>query len=87
MIEHHQQKLFKIIPSFFEGITIGSHVFYRDKNPPLWLKLHEAVHVAQFEKHGLFGYFFRYVYGYFKNGCDYHKIPLEVEAYKISSPE
>lgn len=87
MIEHYQSKLFRFVPKFFEGITIGKHVFYRSTTPPLWLRHHEAVHVEQFKKYGLFGYFVRYVYGWVSNGFHYHKIPLEVEAYKVSSPE
>ena len=87
MKEHYSSKLFAVIPRRFNGITIGRHVFYRSATPPEWLVKHEAVHVEQFKRYGFFGFIFRYCYGYFKNGCDYRKIPLEVEAYKISSPE
>ncbi|MCK5602013.1 hypothetical protein KAR91_09095 [Candidatus Pacearchaeota archaeon] len=87
MIEHFKSKLFCIVPKFFSGITIGNHVFYRSATPPEWLKKHEAVHVKQFAKHGLIGYFIRYWYEYIINGFDYHKIPFEIEAYNISAPE
>jgi hypothetical protein len=87
LVEHRQSWVLKILPSWVGAITFGRHVFYRDAEPPEWLVKHEAVHVEQFKRYGFFGFLFRYCYGYFENGCDYRKIPLEVEAYKISSPE
>jgi len=70
----------KVVPKGFSAITFGSHVYYKGENPSRRIIKHEHTHIKQYEKHGLFGFWFKYTWQWVKNGFSYKKIELEQEA-------
>ena len=78
------------LPKLFKAgaVTIGNTIYYAINNPPLWLRVHEEVHVVQYDEHGVLGYLFKYVSDYIKNRFKgmkhqeaYRNIPFEIEAF------
>lgn len=87
------------LPKGSDGLTLGSLVIVRRRTmhePDGFEQLirHEQVHVAQFREVGVVGFFRRYVgaylwwrlCGYGHYGA-YRRIPFEVEARYLSSPQ
>jgi len=69
------------------AITLGSTIYFRDLdiyNPHtakgLAFLAHEIKHIEQFERHGLVGFYFQYLGGYFRRGYG-RGIGFEDEAY------
>lgn len=84
------------LPRFLrvEGVTIGTHIYYEDSNPPPTLIRHEMVHVKQYQQYGIVGYLIRYLYHYLKGRLKglshteaYYKIPFEEEAFRLQEEE
>lgn len=70
------------------AVTIGETIYYETDNPPLWLRVHEEVHIKQYEEYGVVGYLYRYFRDYLKNRLSgmnhdtaYRNIPFEIEAF------
>ena len=76
------------VPKGADGITLGSLIIVRaGAETSTYLLRHEAVHVRQWRRHGVFGFLVRYVGAYltwrlrgFGHDGAYLRIPLEVEA-------
>lgn len=58
---------------------------YRDWLPTLIA--HELVHYDQWMRYGFFGFLTRYVGDWARNGFDYQKIELELEAWVLENDE
>ena len=62
------------------GITLGHHIYFKRSEAdvtPEMLK-HEMCHVAQIDKHGLVGFYLKYLWYSLRHG--YKNNPFEVEA-------
>lgn len=79
----------------FDGLVLGKFCFIKDsKNDSIEQKaliLHEAVHIEQMNRLGIFYFYFTYYIYFFVNFLKYkdaykayYYIPYEVEAYEIS---
>jgi hypothetical protein len=54
------------IPPF--GVFIESRYKYENKNRPKSIYMHEKVHWSQYEKMGLFSFYFNYLKSYINSG-------------------
>ena len=81
--------IFKLpLISSYSGVVIGRWIFFKDKNPPQTLITHELVHQEQMDRHGVFGFYFKYaidyirlLFKYWNHKLAYYNIPFEIEAY------
>ncbi|MCX6755708.1 MAG: hypothetical protein NT068_04220 [Candidatus Nomurabacteria bacterium] len=69
------------LPKPRRGMTIPPFgIFVRKEVTEAWEEKHEDVHWAQYQKLGLFKFYFKYLYEFIKNG--YFKNSFEIEARK-----
>lgn len=76
------------VPPGSAGITFGSTVIVRKgREERRRLLMHELVHVEQYRRHGLVGFWIRYLTAYlgwrlrgYDHWSSYRRIPFEVEA-------
>lgn len=85
---HYASPLLKLFPRDTLAVTLFGHVFFRDADPPQWLRNHERIHCDQMKRDGTLKFYLTYVLSYYKNlraGQDsltaYKNIPYEAEAY------
>ena len=84
MVFHWNSKLAKIILSNYHAVTIGNHIYVREKQTyynNTWhirIVIHEGTHIKQYQRYGFFNFIFKYAFMYIKYG--YAKHPLEIEA-------
>lgn len=71
-----------------DAITIYPFSFFREANPPEWLRTHERIHVAQVRRDGWWRFYASYIWQYLRGrwrrmGHDaaYRAIGYEAEAY------
>jgi hypothetical protein len=78
---HYNSWLLKLFPKKTIGITLCSHIFLRKSRSetPQWVINHELIHVAQFKKHGFWG--FLYIYRWKERHLKYRQKSFEIEAY------
>lgn len=81
---HHAARLLWLFPAWVEAVTLGRHIFFRAQLPPAWLVEHEKVHVEQFRRHGLLGFFWIYLVREWR--LPYRQKSFERAAYAVSSP-
>lgn len=83
-IRNRIARVFKCMqPRRVVALTLGRHVFVAADRIPVTTLAHELVHVEQYQRHGFFGFLWRYFRQALKHS--YRDIPLEVEAYQRES--
>ena len=63
------------------AIVLYPFIFMYDKTDKVILN-HERIHEDQMRRHGVLGFYIRYLLQWIRVGFKYRKIPFEVEAYK-----
>ena len=66
------------LPKRYLAITLWTHVLTRETSLDDRVLRHEAAHVEQWRRYGLFGFLVRYLWWHFRYGYD--RNPFEVEA-------
>lgn len=91
---HYDSKLAKLLlPKKFKAITLFDHVFFKDKKEhvPVILIYHEARHIQQMNKVGVFRFYIQYLFefivGLFKYKSfyeSYRNVSFEKDAVEFS---
>lgn len=71
-------------PKYILGFTLGSTIRLRNTKhrTPDWVVPHEEVHVKQYEKYGIIG--FLWIYLWKERHLSYKEKTFEIEAYEVS---
>ena len=73
--------LVRWLPIPFAGITLPPWgIFIKQGRDSARLRRHELVHWAQYERHGLWGFYAGYVFHWIRAGFSYANHPWEIEA-------
>lgn len=80
---HFKSRLLWLFPKWVLAFTVGKHIFFRNVNPPMWLRIHERVHVRQYLEHGIVR--FLWIYFIKERHLPYKEKTFEVEAYQKSN--
>jgi hypothetical protein len=85
---HFHSRLFRL-PGYrrYSATVLGRHIFVKGGELPPKLLRHELAHIGQIRRHGILGFYSRYLFEYFRLLWKYrshHKAywenPFEVEA-------